>query len=121
MTPREMTAGDRRFVVPTWAQSSRYDGLSKADRFDLVDRLLDGSARCVVLASDRTVHAWACGDVDTLHYVYVPPELRGHGLARRVITALFGELPEHVHVTHPWPRPSPRFRYVPHLILRSAA
>lgn len=121
MITRDMTALDRRYVAPTWAKSSRYDGMRLPERFQLVDRVLDGGARCVVLATDeRTVHAWACGEGETLHYVYVPPELRGHRLARRVITALFGDYPERIHVTHEWPRASARFRFAPYR-LRNAA
>jgi len=118
---REMTERDRRYVVPTWGHGSRYDGMAKRDRFALIDRILDGGARVVCLATDeRTVHAWACGDADVLHYVYVPPELRGEGLARRAITALMGDYPERIHVTHEWPRASRRFRFAPYR-LRTAA
>ena len=122
MTPRPMTASDRRFVVPTWARSSTYDGLTLPERFALVDRILDElRADVVVLATDRTVHVWAAGHAGALDYVYVPPDLRGHGLARRVITALFGHYPERITVTHEWPRASARFRYAPHLLQRAAA
>ncbi len=121
MMLRAMTPRDRRYVVPTWACSSRYDGLRKRGRFALVDRALDDGTPVVCLASDDlTVHAWACGESGTLHYVYVPPELRGNGLARRVITAVLGSYPERINTTHEWPRPSSRFRYTPHL-LREAA
>lgn len=119
---RPMSPRDRRYVVPTWAQSARYDGLRKRARFSLVDRMLDEGAPVVCLASDElTVHAWACGESATLHYVYVPPELRGNGLARRVISALLGSYAERINVTHEWPRASARFRYTPHLLLREAA
>lgn len=116
-----MEGRDRRYVVPTWALSSRYDGLSKPERFKLVDRVLDSGAPVVVLANGRTVHAWACGDADALHYVYVPPELRGAGLARRVITAAQGGYRDRINVTHEWPRESARFRFTPHLLLKEAA
>lgn len=121
MTPREMTASDRRFVVPTWALSSTYDGLTKPERFKLVDRILDSGARCIVLAQDVTVHAWACGTGDTLHYAYVPPELRGHGLAARVMALALGGYPLRIHVTHEWPGASRRFVFTPHLLHREAA
>lgn len=121
MTPRPMTDADRRYVVPTWALSSRYDGLGKSARFALVDRIIDSGAPVIVLATKATVHAWACGSADTLHYVYVPPELRGNGIARRCITAVLGGYPEHVNVTHEWPRESSRFVFKPHLIHREAA
>lgn len=121
MNARDMTASDRRYVVPTWAQSARYDGMRKRQRFELVDAILDAGARVVVLGADRTVHAWACGDAEALHYVYVPPELRGFGIAREVITHLFGSYPERIAITHEWPRASSRFLYRPHLITRTAA
>ncbi len=114
-----MTVGDRPYVASTWARGSRY-GLRTGDAFRLVNRALDVSD-VLVLANNKTVHAWACGEAGLLHYVYVPPELRGHGLARDAITQLLGEYPEHVNVTHPWPRESARFRYTPHLLFRSAA
>lgn len=118
---REMLASDRRFVVPTWARSSSYDGLALPERFRKVDRIIDGGARVIVLARGITVHAWACAEDDTLHYAYVPPKLRGHGLARRLIMALFGRYPERINVTHAWPGERERFRYTPHLIHREAA
>lgn len=119
MIARDMTSRDRRFVVPHWAIGSRYR-LTKADRFALVDRLIDGGARVIVLAtSDIAAHAFAAGDGDVLHYVYVPKELRGRGLARRAITALLGEYSARIHVSHPWPRANhPRFRHCPDVLLR---
>jgi len=105
-----MTGRDRPFVVSTWARSSRYEGMRKRDRFRFVDRVLDAGTPVTVLASDElTVHAWACASDGTLHYVYVPPELRGCGFARRVITAALGWYPSLIHVSHPWPAESSRF------------
>ena len=121
MTPTPMLQSHRRYVVPTWANSADYDGMRRRDRFRLVDRILDGGADVFVIANGDTVHAWACGDLGMLHYVYVPPELRRKGLARRLITALLGDYPQHINVTHGWPRESSRFRHVPHLLLRTAA
>ena len=119
---RAMTPRDRPFVVTTWGNSSRYDGMRPRERFGLVDAVLDAGVACIVLATDeRTVHAWACGDGDLLHYVYVPPVLRGHGLASRAISALFGEYPDRINVTHAWPRASARFRFTPHLLTRNVA
>lgn len=121
---RDMLPSDRRYVVPTWAKSSHYavrlgDGRRLAmplrERFALVDRILDAGARVVVLGSEAgAIHAWACGAPDLLHYVYVPPELRGHGLARRAVTALLGGYPSVIDVTHPWPAASARYRIHPH-------
>lgn len=123
-----MAPEHRAFVVCTWARSARY-GLRRPETFRLVDRIVDSSARVLVVANGKTVHAWACGDGDVLHYAYTAPELdedresllRGRGLARRIITELLGEYAEHITVSHPWPRESARFRYVPNLLLTRTA
>jgi GNAT superfamily N-acetyltransferase len=125
-----MRPEDRRFIVPTWVRSfAEYAPWSRAatlrGHWAVADTLLDApDVRVMVLASDeaaRTLHAWAAGVGDALHYVYVPPELRGHGLARRCITALLGSYPKHIDVTHPWPRESARYRWQPYPLQRSAA
>ncbi|HYE92348.1 MAG TPA: hypothetical protein VEA38_15065 [Terriglobales bacterium] len=123
---RQATADDRRFIVPTWVRSfadyapkqgcgSRAKVLRAHWR--IVDAILDNpETRTMVLCSEdseRTLHAWASGTADALHYVYVPPELRGHGFARRVITATLGAYPTALAVSHPWPRKSPRYRWDP--------
>ena len=115
-----MAPEHRAYVVSTWARGQRY-GLRTRQAFAFVNTLLDTAPSVKVAARGRCVHAWACGDGDVLHYVYVPPELRGHGLARRLITELFGEYPEHVDCSHPWPRESARFRFVPNLIITRTA
>lgn len=110
MTPRDMTPRDRRYVVPTWVKSSHYE-LPMVDRWRLVDRILDGGARVVVLSTNASVvHAWAAGAGAVLHYVYVPPELRGEGLARLAVIALLGQYPGTIRTSHPWPRDADRFR-----------
>lgn len=109
MIVRAMLPVDRRYVVATWAQSfadrAPWSQRLVRDRHSsVVDCLLDDGARVVVLGTnDGTVHAWACGEGPTLHYVYVPPELRGRGVARRVITALLDGYPDHADCSHPWP------------------
>lgn len=122
MIPRDMTKEDRRFVVPTWVKSAGGYGIPRSERWALVDRIVDSGARvCVIGGAHSAVFAWACGDDRVLHYVYTPRELRGRGLARRAVEALFGRYPDVIHMTHPWPRDSARFRYAPHLLLRAAA
>lgn len=61
-----------------------------------------------------TVFGWACGGNGNgaLHYVYVPRELRGNGLARALITAALGSYPARIEVTRRWPGPSTRFQFV---------
>lgn len=130
MISRPMRPEDRRFIVPTWVRSfADYAPWGRRttleSHWNVVDSLLDDPAtRVVVLASDeaaRTLHAWAAGSEGGLHYVYVPPELRGNALATRCITALLGEYPNRVDVSHPWPRASSRFRWVPYQLTRTAA
>ena len=125
----DMAPEHRAFVVCTWARSASY-GLRLTPTFKLVDRVLDDPrARVVCIAHGRTVHAWACGDGEVLHYAYTAPELdangvsllRGRGLARRLITELFGAYPEHITTSHEWPRESARFCYVPNLLLTRTA
>lgn len=49
---------------------------------------------------DFTIHAWACGGPGTLHYVYVPPDLRGKGIARALIRHVCGHT---FSYGRPWP------------------
>ncbi len=108
---REMTASDRRFVVPTWVRGSHY-AVPMSRRWRLVDRMLDEErVRVVVLATnDLAVHGWAAGSEGVLHFAYVPPELRGAGLAARAIATLLGEYPGEIRTSHPWPYDTERFR-----------
>lgn len=90
-----MTASDRRYVVPTWARSASWDRLTLAERFARVDRILARpGVRVAVKAEGTTVHAWAARDTRGLLYVYVPPELQQHGLARELVTFLCGGYPD---------------------------
>lgn len=120
MSWRPMMRQDRPYVVNTWAKSAHYPGLTLRQTFKLVDRLLDSKAvRVWCLVTGKTVHAWVAGEAGgrILHYVYVPPELRRQGVAKRAITALFGTYPDRIDTTHDWPLPdrSGRFRYLPDL------
>lgn len=117
---REMTASDRRFVVPTWANGARWRRLTRPERFARVDSII-GRCRVVVLANGATVHAWAAGAGGKLWYAYVPPELRGEGLARRVVTELLGGYPDVIPITHPWPYASQRYVLASQVPARSAA
>jgi GNAT superfamily N-acetyltransferase len=110
----------RAYVACTWARGQRY-GLRTREAFRFVNRVIEGGADIVCLANDETVHAWAASGPDVLHYVYVPPELRRKGFARRLITSLLGEYPERINVTHRWPFESSRFRFNQNLLLRAAA
>lgn len=119
---------DRRFVVPTWVRSLAFQRRGDHRKATLrrywaiVDRVLDDSAtRVSVLATGGgAVHGWACATGDVLQYAYVPPELRGHGLARRCITHALGGYADRIEVTHAWPFSSERFHVVPHHLLRAS-
>lgn len=141
-----MRPEDRRFVIPTWVQSfAEYAPWSKRTTLQkhwaVVERLLlSPSTRVVVLCTDsaqRTLHGWAAADVDAwaLHYAYIPPELRGGGLARTAITSVLGTYADRIDVTHPWPelkirnetgrvigtRQHNRFRWSPYPLLSCEA
>lgn len=113
---RDARADDRRYVVSTWVQSfadaspwSRK--LATRHHAKAVDAILDRpTIRAVVLyvADERAIQAWACAEAGTLHYVYVPPELRGHGLARRAMREVLGGYPAHFDASHPWPCRDPK-------------
>lgn len=107
-----MRPEDRRYIVPTWVRSfADYapwgPSATRAHHAHVVDALLDDpTTRVMVLASDeaaRTLHGWAAATASTLHYVYVPPELRGQHLGERCITAALGSYPKRIETSHPWP------------------
>lgn len=124
MTPIPMELPHRGYVVGTWSNGQRY-GMRVSTAKRLVNRVLDSDARVIVFANGRTVHAWACGEgANILHYAYVPPELRKNGFLRKLVTSLFGEYPDCIRTTHPWPWPSGRYQYTDQnhsLFLRTAA
>jgi GNAT superfamily N-acetyltransferase len=81
----------------------------------VVDRILDDeSTRGVVLCSRDNadaLHGYAVASDDALHFVYLPPELRGRGYGRRLVSEALGGYPETITVTHPWPWQSRRYRW----------
>ncbi len=126
-----MRPEDRRWVVSTWVRSfADYapwgPALTRARHWCVVDAILDAApTRVVVLASDeaaRTLHAWAAASDDALHFAYTPPDLRGHGLARRCIEAALGCYPRVIPTSHPWPftRGVARFRWNPYALPMAA-
>lgn len=130
---RAWEPGDRCWIVPTWVRSfADYAPWGRRrtlqEHWHVVDRILDSaSTRVSVLCSasgPTMLHAWCAWDEPSgaLHYVYVPPELRGAGLARRVISSALGSYPPVLSATHPWPsspkqRTSRRFRWDPYPLL----
>ncbi len=117
---REMTPRDRHFVSATWARAARYGFAAPREgrlSFRIVDALLERSPRVLCIATDeRTVHAWAAGHGDVLHFVYCAPELRRQGLARFLLREMFGAKGPAL-VTHDTPkRLAPRAYLNPYLL-----
>lgn len=117
---REMTERDRNFVAPTWIKSARYGFATPRDEriaYRIVNALLARAPRVVCIATDeRTVHAWAAGHEDVLHFVYVAPELRRQGFARMLINQMFGERGPAL-LSHDAPkRLAPRAHFNPYLV-----
>lgn len=122
--------GERGWILSTWVRSygAERAGMPRA-RYGkyqgrLVERILSAAcSRAVVLCSESNpdaLHAWACASDKALHYVYVPPELRGSGLARVAIEAALGTYADSIDVTHRWPFPSQRFSFDPIGLLEAA-
>ncbi len=90
-----MTERDRNFVASTWIKSSRYGFATPREgriAYHIVNALLETAPRVLCIATDeRTVHAWAAGHGDVLHFAYVAPELRCNGMARLLLREMFGE------------------------------
>lgn len=120
ITTRPLTQADRRFVVPTWVKSVSHGPqqcrrLLRATYGLAVDRILDDPATVgVVLCSEAAtsaLHGYAVAAHGVLHYAYMPPELRGQGLARKAIRAVLGDYPARIVTSHPWPWQSARFHW----------
>lgn len=117
---REMSLRDRNFVAPTWIKSARYGfATPRGTRIEyrIVNALLERAPRVLCIATDeRTVHAWAAGHDDVLHFVYVAPELRRQGFARLLIRQMFGERGPSL-LSHDAPkRLAPRAHFNPYLV-----
>jgi hypothetical protein len=90
---RDMTPGDRAYVLSTWVESEEEHARLQVPRDDAfralrakATRLLDRS-RCVVAAPEDdaiTVLGWMCADVDRglVHYAYTRRAVRRSGIAR---------------------------------------
>ncbi len=97
MVMRAMCPSDRGFIASTWGKSYRERSRILGAAFrDLHPRMVDGClarGEARIVASEHspgTIFAWASGEPGLLHYAYVIPELRGHGIARALILATTG-------------------------------
>jgi GNAT superfamily N-acetyltransferase len=106
------------FVVSTWLRSyrrlERTPGLTLTERDRahraVITPLLDHVWLAVRPEAPTTVHAWVCGELFRLHYVYVPPDLRGHGIARWMVGEICGG---HGVASHRSRKPFEGFPYSP--------
>lgn len=116
---------DRAFVLATWVRSyePRTHGSVRRDVYlehqgKLAERLLEASPLIIACSPshESTIHGWCCADnaLAVLHYAYVPPALRGLGLARSLILASFGAYRPRIETSHRWPWASTRFVYNPY-------
>lgn len=120
---RPMQRGDMPYVIQTWMRTYKAlakvsDTIYELEQPRLIQRImLDGDTRFAVACSpdvESTIHGWACGNEDYLHYAYIPVKLRGKGLARILIESVLGIYPSRIEVTHHIPSTlhSGRYRFV---------
>lgn len=127
---RPMKRLDRAFVASRWVHSYSHvrAGVEPHEyqqgQWRLVDALLDRSTTIVACSPtvDDAVFGFATCEPamygpGIVHYAYVMPQLRGHGLALSMMTLALGARPERVEYeqrvrcTHRPTRPSDRFRF----------
>lgn len=127
---RPYSSADMPYVRSTWERCYRPRIVSHVSKrvfqehhIEIIGRLLKG---CVtIVACDpkvpESITAWACGAPgSTLHYAYVPLNLRGNGIARELIRHVLGGYPSRINVTHRFSplelfKP-PRFVFNPYLL-----
>jgi len=94
----------RSFVLSTWVRSYR-DAFSKELQYDLIvkreskfaEEAFDAGLVFVDTSDGYSINGWVCGVYERpslLHWVYVPPELRGMGVASNLIKEILGSKPE---------------------------
>ena len=127
---RDFVQADAPMVVSTWINGYRTHGVAahvRADEYHrgqrrVIELLLDVS-RVVVAADpedDDVIYGWACGDRSALHWAYVKPDLRCHGIGHELVARL-GLAGQVLHVTHWTPEVrtlAPTVVYDPYLLFR---
>jgi ribosomal protein S18 acetylase RimI-like enzyme len=94
----------RSFVLSTWIRSYR-EAFSKDLSYDTIheneskfaEEAFDSGLVFVDTSDGYSINGWVCGvhdKVSVLHWVYVPPELRGMGVASKLIQETLGSKPE---------------------------
>lgn len=116
---------DYNFVHSTWCKSykGRFLGCPMPIYIHrqpkLVEFLMDKYGWQVLCSEEEedAIHAWICASDSVLHYIYVPPDLRGRGIAKMLISYVFSDYPEYIRTTHIWPHMTKRFYYDPYILV----
>lgn len=98
----------RNFILSTWVKSylpflRKWLGPNSEgpqSEAAQAETLWERTLVCGAENDEFTVHAWVCGEPGILHYVYVPPELRGKGIAGALIRHQCGHTFQY---GRPWP------------------
>lgn len=117
----------RSFVLSTWIRSYRdaylgpisYNDIHKYES-KFAEQAFELGMVFVQSSDGFTVNGWVCGKITSpqvLHWVYVPPELRGMGVASSMIRDIYGKI--HPQVSRCPRRNSklPISRWNPYLVL----
>lgn len=108
----QATEEHRSLILATWLKSYNRQGLQVSGSSGLHLRMTETTykhgeklvaekywqaSKCLMSKDDDyTVHAWVCGGDSRLFHVYVPPALRGSGVATSLIEHTCGKK----YVTH---------------------
>jgi len=117
---RQATPQDKAFILSTWIRS--YAQAVRRTRVAVGTESIQSIPQevylreepiiaeslwmqCLVVGSssasdEYTIHAWVCGSSGKLYHCYVPPELRGKGIAKALISHLCGTT---LQYARPWP------------------
>ncbi len=121
---RKVTQEHRSYVLATWVKSylpmlRKWLGFKDSGGGEAKQAELHWEDSYVVTSPDDdfTVHAWVNGGPGLLRYVYVPPDLRGKGIARALIAHVCGSPYQY---GKPWPfkRPPTHGTYNPYVLCK---
>ena len=98
----------RSYILSTWVKSYQpflrkwLPNLDKAAELEgkLAETHWEQTSIVTSPSDEFTIHAWVAGLPGVLHYVYVPPDLRGKGIARALIRHVCGHTFQY---GRPWP------------------
>lgn len=97
----------RNYILSTWLKSyipviRKWLGKDAPLRYEqeAAETLWEQTWIVTSEEDEFTIHAWVAGVPGVLHYVYVPPDLRGKGIARALIRHACGHT---FSYGRPWP------------------